>query len=109
MIVKDVTTLRQALELTRGKVARYVDRWDYVLVEEPVRLEGKLLQQIRNNDIAVVVCQGQEQVMEDYDWSLKQVKKDRRVAEQKAIRQWVTEHPEKVKALRKKLQEVGAE
>ena len=57
----------------------------------------------KSGDIAIVVPLGQEHTMEDYDATLQRVRKRRAVEEKKAIRQYVSEHPELVEKVEKKV------
>jgi len=97
MIVKDEATLQQAMELTKLGPVSYNDNCMYLSTIEPEELRAKLAQRLRMDDIGIVALRGPQYPMEDYDYALKMVKKERRMAEQKAIRHWVTTHPAQVR------------
>ncbi len=97
MIVKNEATLQQAMDLIKIGPVRYQDHYSFSMVEDPRKLETMLRAQLADDDIAIVVLHGREQFMESYDYEKKLYQRERRIAEQKAARKWVTEHPEQAR------------
>lgn len=93
MIVKDETTLAQAMDLIKAGPVRYSDHNRFAIVERPEELEMWCKEQLKRDDIAIVVAHGRELFMEDYDYNVKLIRKARAVEERKAVRAWVTAHP----------------
>ena len=93
MIVKDETTMAQAMDLIKTGPVRYSDRNRFAIVENPAELMAWCKGQLRCDDIAIVVARGRESFMEDYDYSVKLIRKARAIEERKAVRAWVTAHP----------------
>lgn len=107
MIVKDETTLQQAMELTKVGPVSYNDNCTYFSTIEPEELRAKLEQRLRVDDIGIVALRGPQYPMEDYDYALKMVKKERRMAEQKAIRRWVTTHLQQVRKIVERVEKMA--
>ena len=93
MIVKDENTLMQALDLLKAGPVRCATRFVSRTVEDAEVLDRLLQEQLEKGDIAVVTLRDSAQYAEDYGYALKAVQRERRMAEQKAVRKWVTEHP----------------
>ncbi len=97
MIVKNEATLQQAMDLIKIGPVRYQDKYSFAMIDEPRVLETRLRAQLDDDDIAVVVLHGREAFMESYDYEKKLYQRERRIAEQKAARKWVTEHPDQAR------------
>ncbi len=107
MIVKDAQTLEQAVELCRTQPIRYSDRFQFSQIETPETLRVKLQHQLDTDDIGIVAPGGDRAFIEDYVQGLRQVRKERRIAEQKAARKWVREHPAQANRIINRLQAAG--
>jgi hypothetical protein len=107
MIVKDETTLEQAMELTKQGRVWYHDAVMFSTNMDPAELRVKLTQRIQVGDIGIVALAGPQYYMEDYDFALKMIRKQRKVEEQKAIRHWVTEHPAAVRKVQERAEKAA--
>lgn len=94
MVVHDEETLEEALLLSSP--VRYSDVYMYVVITSRDTLETRCRAALERGDIAIVVPCGMESTMEDHEAELKKVKAQRRVDEQKAMREYMREHPERV-------------
>ena len=103
MIVHDEESLNEALLLAESGPVRYSDCFAYVIITSVNTLEARCRVALRRGDIVVVVPQGMESEMEDYPSALRRIKERRRRQEQKDIREFFREHPEKVEKVEKYL------
>jgi hypothetical protein len=99
MIVKDKDTLEQAMDLTKVGQVTYSDAVRFCVMDNTEELRVRLQRQLDNNDIAIVTLLSSQEHMENYDLSLKMVRRERRIAEQKAVRHWVTENADRAARL----------
>ncbi len=106
MIVKDETTMAQAMDLIKTGPVRYSDHNRFAIVENPAELMAWCKGQLRCDDIAIVVAHGRESFMEDYDYNVKLIRKARAIEERKAVRAWVTAHPKEAQRAVERLEAI---
>ena len=94
MIIHDEDTLQQALTLVEQSPVRYSDQFAYVIVSSPGSLEKAARIALERNDIAIVVPVGQESTMEEHCRERPRILARRTRQELKAVRRWISEHPE---------------
>ena len=106
MIVKDETTMAQAMDLIKTGPVRYSDHNRFAIVENPAELMAWCKGQLRCDDIAIVVARGRESFMEDYDYNVKLIRKARAIEERKAVRAWVTAHPKEARRIMERQEQI---
>ena len=103
MIVKDLDTLQQALALIDLSPVRYVDGISLKTVSDHDALEKLLMNRLDRNDIAIVVPVGAQSHMENYEYEVKIIRRERAIEEKNKVRAWVTANPELAKRLVQKM------
>jgi len=104
VIVHDDETIEEALQMLESTgCVRYSDRYNYITIEVPGRLESCSRSAITRNEIAIVVPCGHEHEMENYDANLRRIRERRIEEEKKRVKEWIVEHPEAVEKFKKKL------
>lgn len=95
MIVKDDNTLQQALNLISLAPVYYSDENRFERVEDSTRLLDLMTTALDRGSIAIV--SNDKGHMENWNYEIKLVRKQRYIDEKKHIRTWVREHPDVVK------------
>jgi len=97
MVVYDSESLEKALQLLKSAgTVRYSNRYMFLLVSDMQKLFTLCNAALKKGEVSIVVARGHEREMEDYEPSLRAIKKARKIEEQKRMRKWVREHPEEI-------------
>ena len=110
MIVHDEATLRMAGDLlyeiypTR---LRFKDQYNYLIVKDEDVLEKLARKALKRGDIVIVAPVGEEASMEEHGRSLTRIRRQRKEAEEEAMKRYIKEHPEEIKALVDKWEKQG--
>ncbi len=109
MVVHDEETLSEALLLVDSGPIRYSDEYAYTVITNRDTLEARCRSVLERGSVAVIVPLGMESEMEDHSASLRRVQKQRKLGEQKVIREYIREHPERVEKVEEHLKKKGGQ
>ncbi len=102
MIMKDEATKQQALAMVASGPVRVATKNSFGSVHDVAELERMCQEALSKEDILIVAPLTAAQFMEDYGWSLQQVRRERREQIRQQTREWIRNHPEEVKKLLRK-------